>query len=99
MSLKIQPELRAVAEIQTQAQRSISSDPATVAYDLGDPIRGDVDCLSELVLGKAVLGEKLFLSISPGVTRANSCFTEPLLMVVKDTNLLSCIRSIPSSAN
>ena len=67
--LKIQPEFRAVAEIQAETQRRISGDPATVVDDRGDPVRRNTDRLRELIPRQAVFGQKLFLQQLAGRDR------------------------------
>src|SRR5271168_1063909 len=61
VSLQIQPELRAVTEVQTQPQGSIGSYPATVVHDLSDPVRRNTNRLRKLVLRQPVFGQKLLL--------------------------------------
>jgi hypothetical protein len=74
--LEIQPEFRAVTEIQTETDRGMGGDPATVVDDLGDPIRRNTDSLCELVLRQAYSARNSSFSISPGATGANSSFIE-----------------------
>jgi hypothetical protein len=48
--LQVQPELRAVAEVQAETQRRVGGDPSSVVDDLGDPVGRDADRPRELVL-------------------------------------------------
>jgi len=59
--LKIQSELRAVAEIKPKTQRGISRDTAAVIYNLHDPVRRNADSLRELILRLTVFGQKFLL--------------------------------------
>jgi hypothetical protein len=52
--LQVQPELRAVAEVEAEAERGVGADPAPAVDDLGDAVRRDTDRPGELVLRQAV---------------------------------------------
>jgi hypothetical protein len=50
MGLKMEPVLRAVAEIQTEPKRGIGRDAPPVVDELGDTVRRDADGLGEPML-------------------------------------------------
>jgi hypothetical protein len=55
--------LRTIAEIQTQAQRSVGRDTPTIIDDLGDSVWEDSDRLRKWILRQATLGQEFLLSI------------------------------------
>jgi hypothetical protein len=59
VGLHVQPELRAVPEIDAETQGRVGGDPPSVAHDVGDPVRRDADRESEPALRQPVLLEKL----------------------------------------
>jgi hypothetical protein len=67
--LEVQPEFRAVAKIQAEAQRCISGGPPTVMNDLGNPVRLNTDRLRELILRQAASPQKFLLQHLAGRDR------------------------------
>jgi len=61
MALQVEPELRAVAEVEAEPERRVGGDAAAAVDDLGDAVWRNADRTREPVLGQAVLGEELLL--------------------------------------
>jgi hypothetical protein len=61
VALKIQPELRAVAEIQAQPKRRVGRDAPPVVGDPGDPVRRNPDRLRDLALRQTMRREAFLL--------------------------------------
>jgi hypothetical protein len=59
VGLQVQPELRAVAEIQAETERGVGADPPPLVDNLGDAVRRDADRLGELVLRQPVFLQEL----------------------------------------
>jgi hypothetical protein len=72
VGLQVHPELWRISEIQAEPQCGVGSDAPAVVDDLCNTVRRDPNSLRELILGQAVLCQKLLFNISPGVTGANS---------------------------
>src|SRR5580658_5868178 len=60
MGLKIHPELRTIAKVQTEPKRRIGRDASSIVDDRGNPVRRNTDGLGELVLRETILGEEFF---------------------------------------
>jgi hypothetical protein len=79
MALKIEPELRAVAEIKAEPKRGVSGDAPPVVDDLGDAVWRNADGLGEPMLRQAVArpGTLLsaFLRESPRQIRRPPCLS------------------------
>src|SRR5580700_11399037 len=60
MGLKIHPELRTIAKVQTEPKRRVSRDASPVVDDLSNAVRRNTDSLCELVLRQTILGEEFF---------------------------------------
>ena len=78
MGLQVQPELRAVAEIEAEPQRRVGGDALPVVDDLGAPVGRDADRLGEPVLRQPVfpqelLAQHLVLSMAHRVLRTEFC--------------------------
>src|ERR1700722_103777 len=70
MCLKIHPELRAVAKVQTEPKCRVSRDTSPVVDDLGNPVRRESDRPGELLLGEFLRVPQLFLQ---HFTRCDRC--------------------------
>jgi hypothetical protein len=62
MGPKIEPEDRAVAEVQAQPKCGVGPDAPLVIDDLGDTVWRDANGLGEPMLGQAVRDQELFFS-------------------------------------
>jgi hypothetical protein len=69
MSLEIHPELRAVAKVKAQPERSIGGNAPAIADDFGDPVRRDANVFGELVLREAVVAQKFLFQHFAGRNR------------------------------
>jgi hypothetical protein len=71
--LQVDPELWAVAEMKAESECRVCRDAPSVVDDFGDPVWRDADSLGQLVCERPYSLRNSSLSISPGVTGANSC--------------------------
>ena len=74
MGLQVHPELWRISEIQAEPQRGVGSDAPAVVDDLCNTVRRDPNSLGELILGQAVLCQKLLFQHLTGRDRCKLAF-------------------------
>jgi hypothetical protein len=69
MALKVQPELRAVAEVKAQPECRISRDATPIVNYLGDAVRGNSYSLRKLALRQTIGSQEFFFQHLAGRDR------------------------------